>query len=46
MHKQALVDAAKRKGAERSIHVEHVIAQSQVQVSSSRNVEVPSLLQT
>ena len=28
MHKQALVDAAKRKGAERSIHVEHVIAQS------------------
>ena len=46
MHKQALVDAGKRKGAERSVNMEHVIISTGLNLSSKRNVDVPSLLQT
>lgn len=46
MHKQALVDSAKRKSNEKAINIEHVIATSQIQISNNRNIDVPTQLQT
>ena len=46
MHKQALVDAGKRKGQDKSINIEHMIATTGLNIASTRNVDVPSLLQT
>ena len=40
------MDTAKRKGAEKTINIEHVFANAQMGLSSNRNIDVPSMLQT
>ena len=44
MHKQQLADAARRRGAEKALNIDSVIATTQAQFSSNRNVDVPSQL--